>query len=169
MTQLKIIPEEMIRWRENRGTCEMEGTVRLSSNHDVPMQALTESLFKWAGASSSNKRRLWEKKDATEKPSAVVKYRGEREVLTHTREINVQLVPLRDNAGGEWGWCEWGWKLWKRSNKSKKARVRYSITRNCCSTKEELRARINSEENYHCDGELIKSGHGIKCEYVQGK
>ena len=46
MTQLKIIPEEMIRWRENRGTCEMEGTVRLSSNHDVPMQALTESLFK---------------------------------------------------------------------------------------------------------------------------
>ena len=39
--------------------------------------------------------------DATEKPSAIVKYRGEREVLTHTREINVQLVPFRDNAGGE--------------------------------------------------------------------
>lgn len=53
--------------------------------------------------------------------------------------------------------------------KSKKARVKYSITRNCCSTKEELRARINSEENYRCDGELIKSGRGIKCEYVQGK
>ena len=46
MTQLKIVPDEMNRWRENHDTCEMEGAVRLSSNHDVQMQALTESLFK---------------------------------------------------------------------------------------------------------------------------
>lgn len=127
--KLKIITGRIIRNKENHSSYEPEGTVRFRSSRNLKTLRFLLNRH-W----SELEHQAWASVDS-EKINTLQKSHlqswnaeGKCRILKPIREIDVQVVTPRNNARGQWGWCEGAWKSQKPLNNRKKAHVKYSVT-----------------------------------------